>query len=214
VNGGNEMTLENHPGLTRRTLHRVAVAKGYFLGTGPVTQAPWPAVMGGNPGRFRADDLPVEGVSWDDCQDFCRKLGEGTGRRFRLPTEAEWEHAACAGTTTPFFFGETIAPDRANYDGSPTGVPCGVYRERTTLVGTFPPNAWGLFDMHGNVFEWRSGRYGERAGGGWPRAGGQRVMRGGSWFDRPMRCRSAYRYWVEPGRRDEQVGCRLVLCKG
>jgi uncharacterized protein (TIGR02996 family) len=198
------------------TLHRVAVTKGYFLGTGPVTQAQWQAVTGGNPSSFKGDDLPVESVSWQDAQDFCRSLGERTGSRFRLPSEAEWEHAARAGTTTPFFFGETITPDRANYDGSyfDGGGPVGVFRERTTPPGTFPPNAWGLHDMHGNVFEWCSGRHGERAGGlSFSRAGGQRVMRGGSWFDRPIRCRSAYRYWVELGRRDEQVGSRLVLCK-
>jgi uncharacterized protein (TIGR02996 family) len=186
------------------TLHRVNVANGYRLGTGPVTQGQWRAVMGGNPRGFTGDDLPVN-ASWDGCQELCRRLGKKVGRRFRLPMEEEWENACRAGTTTPFFFGETIFPDQANYDGNSTygkGMK-GVYQGRATPPGTLPPNAWGLFDMHGNVWEWCSGLN-----------GGQRVMRGGSWFDRPRRCRAAYRYWIEPDRHEEQVGCRLVLCPG
>jgi uncharacterized protein (TIGR02996 family) len=203
--------------LDTETLHRVALADGYRLGAQPVAQAQWRAVMGSNPSCFQGDELPVENVSWDECQQFCLELGRRTGRRFRLATEAEWEHACRAGTTTPFFHGETISTDQANYDGHYTygSGKEGVYRERTTQSGRSPPNAWGLFDMHGNVFEWCSGRYGASAGGiGVPRAGGQRMMRGGSWFDRPERCRSAYRYWVEPGRREDCVGCRVVLCPG
>jgi formylglycine-generating enzyme required for sulfatase activity len=199
-------------------LHRVALARGFWLGACPVTQAQWGAVLGGNPSGFKGDALPVESVSWDDCQQFCQRLGERTGKRFRLPTEAEWEYACRAGTTTPFHFGETLSTGQANYDGNYTygKGQKGVYRERTTQPGSVPPNAWGLFDMHGNVFEWCSGRYGgcRSAGVGGPPAGGgtRRVMRGGSWFDRPERCRSAYRYAVEPGRHDDGVGCRVVLC--
>jgi uncharacterized protein (TIGR02996 family) len=200
------------------TLHRAALPCGYRLGVQPVTQAQWRAVTGGNPSIFKGDDLPVENVSWDDCQEFCRLLGERTGERFRLPTEAEWEHACRAGTTTPFHFGPTVSAAQANYDGNYTyaGGEEGVYRERTTPPGGFPPNAWGLFDTHGNVFEWCSwGGGGRRPGGaGGARADGKRVLRGGSWFDRLERCRSAYRYPVEPGRREDCVGCRVVLCPG
>jgi uncharacterized protein (TIGR02996 family) len=195
------------------TLHRVALASGFRLGVQPVTQAQWRAVMGESPSGFKGDDLPVENVSWDDCQHFCRNLGDRTGKRFRLPTEAEWEYACRAGTTTPFHSGETISTDQANYDGNYTygKGQKGVYREKTTRPGSFPANAWGLFDMHGNVFEWCSSRLGGVAN---PAFGGghKRVIRGGSWFDGPLRCRSAYRYAVEPGRRDDGVGCRVVQC--
>jgi formylglycine-generating enzyme required for sulfatase activity len=161
--------------------------------------------MGGNPSVVRGDDLPAENISWDDCREFCRHLGERAGQRFRLPREAEWEHACRAGTTTPFHFGEAVSTGQANYDGNyiyGKGKK-GVYREKTTRPGSFPANAWGLFDMHGNVFEWTSSRLG----------GIRRVMRGGSWFDGPLRCRSASRYAAEPGRRDDGVGCRVVLCR-
>ncbi len=100
------------------TQHRVTLTKGYWLGIHPVTQAQWQAVMNGNPSKFKGDNHPVEMVSWDDCGSFCKKLGEKTGTRFRLPTEAEWEYACRAGTTTPFHFGETISTDEANYDGN------------------------------------------------------------------------------------------------
>jgi uncharacterized protein (TIGR02996 family) len=197
------------------TLHRVALAKGFWLGACPVSQAQWRAAMGDNLSGFKDDDLPVENVSWDDCRQFCRELGERTGKRFRLPTEEEWEHACRAGTTTPFYFGETVSTGQANYDGNYTygKGEKGVYREKTTRPGSFPANAWGLFDMHGNVFEWTSSRLGGIAN---PTLGGgiRRVMRGGSWFDGPLRCRSAYHYAAEPGRRDDGVGCRVVLCRG
>src|SRR5262249_26689915 len=142
--------------------HRVTLTGGFFLGVHQVTQAQWQMVMGSKPSRFKGENLPVERVSWDDCQEFCKRLAERDGKRYRLPTEAEWGYACRAGTATPFPFGETISPDQANYGGYYTygkGKE-GVYRQKTTPVGSFPANAWGLFDMHGNVYEWCEDWYG------------------------------------------------------
>lgn len=122
-----------------------------------VTQAQYQAIMGTNPSNFKGDDLPVEQVSWNDAVEFCRKLSAKTGREYRLPTEAEWEYAARAGTTTPFAFGDTVTPDIANYDGDyPYGdAPRGTNRQTTTPVGSLgAANGFGLYDMQGNVWEW------------------------------------------------------------
>src|SRR5262249_36943655 len=132
--------------------YRVTLPYGFWLGAHPVTQAQWQAVTRKRPSHRRGGALPVETVSWEDCVSFCRQLGQKTHRRFRLPTEVEWECACRAGTTTPFFFGDTITTDQANYDGRYIygyGHPLGVFRGQTTPVGSFPPNAWGLYDMHG-----------------------------------------------------------------
>ena len=141
------------------------------------------------------------------------------GKRYRLPTEAEWEYACRAGTTTPFHFGDTISTDQANYDGNHTygKGKKGVYRQKTTPVGSFPPNAWGLYDMHGNVWEWCQDWFGPYPKGDnidqkGSEKGEYRVLRGGSWIFFPLRCRSARRYWSAPGRRGHDCGCRLVLC--
>ncbi len=124
--------------------HEVTV-QPFALGKYPITQAQYRQVMGVNPSHFNGDNLPVECVSWDDAVKFCQKLSEQTGKEYRLPSEAEWEYAARAGTTTPYHFGETITDKLANY-GNKVG--------KTTSVGEFPPNAFGLYDMHGNVWEW------------------------------------------------------------
>jgi formylglycine-generating enzyme required for sulfatase activity len=172
-------------------------------------------VMGGsNPSRFKGDDrLPVETLSWDDCQAFLRRAGEG----YRLPTEAEWEYACRAGTETPFSFGETISTDQANYNGNYTYGPGskGVYREETVPVGSFPANAWGFHDMHGNVWEWCQDRYGEYPSGSvtdptGPGSGSHRVLRGGSWLDLPRLCRSANRSRGVPGSQGYNVGFRAA----
>ena len=214
--GSPENELERADNETR---HRVTLTKGFYLGIHQVTQAQWQAVMGSNPSKFKGDDLPVEMVSWNDCQEFVKKLGEKTGKRFRLPTEAEWEYACRAGTTTPFNFGETISTDQANYDGNHTygKGKNGVYREKTTPVGTFPANAWGLHDMHGNVWEWCLDWYGDyqkedKKDPFDSNIGTARVLRGGSWFDYPRSCRSGRRNGIEPGRRGGYYGCRVVLC--
>ena len=198
--------------------HRVRISESFYLGKYEVTQSQWRAVMGSDPSYFEGDNLPVEVVSWNDCQEFCRKLSERTGRTIRLPTEAEWEYSCRAGTTTPFHFGSTISTDQVNYDGNyPYGAGRkGVYREKTTPVGSFPANAWGLYDMHGNVWEWCGDWYGEDyyasspgtdpAG---PGSGEDRVLRGGSWYDGARGCRCALRSGLWPDGLDF-IGFRVV----
>ena len=135
---------------------RIRIAQGFWMGKYEVTQAQWQAVMGSNPSHFQGDGrLPVEQVSWNDCQEFVEKLSQEAGGTFRLPTEAEWEYACRAGAATPFHFGETISPDQANcFNTHLYNVRTGEYEGKTMPVGSFPANAWGLHDMHGNVWEW------------------------------------------------------------
>src|SRR5262249_10095018 len=206
------------------TLHRVTLTCGFFLGAYPVTQSQWRAVMGDNPSRrnSRASALgetrPVEHVSWEDCQEFCKKLSILEGRVYRLPTEAEWEFACRAGTTTPFTTGSTISTDQANYDGNwiYDGEKKGVYRKATTSVGSFPPNPWGLFDMHGNVWEWCSDWYANYPDGDvtnprGPEFGEERVLRGGSWVYGPRGARSACRERHRPNFTAPDTGCRICF---
>jgi formylglycine-generating enzyme required for sulfatase activity len=202
------------------TQHQVTLTKSYYMQTTEVTQGQWKAVMGSNPSLFFGcgDDCPVEEVSWNDIQSFItelNKLGQGT---YRLPTEAEWEYAARAGTTTPFNTGNCLSTDQANYDGNYpyTGCPSGVYREKTLPVASFAPNAWGLYDMHGNVHEWVQDWYGTYPSGpvidpSGPSTGSQRVLRGGCWIQDAGICRSALRYRSDPGYRYSLSGFRLVL---
>jgi formylglycine-generating enzyme required for sulfatase activity/predicted Ser/Thr protein kinase len=202
------------------TQHGVTLTKGFHLGVHQVTQAQWQAVMGGNPSHFKGEsDLPVEQVSWDDCVAFCEALGKKDGKKYRLPTEAEWEYACRAGTTTPFHFGATISVNQANYDGNSIygAGKKGIYRQKTTPVGSFPANAWGLFDMHGNVWEWCADWFGpypeeELKDPQSANNGAARVLRGGSWDALPWLCRSAYRLRDAPGRCRIDCGCRLALC--
>jgi sulfatase modifying factor 1 len=200
--------------------HRVTLTRGFWLATHLVTQAQWRVVFRTNPRRFKGRDLPVENVSWEDCQELCARLGPLVGRRFRLPSEAEWEWACRAGTTTPFFFGATISADQANYDGDYTygRGRRGVRRQgRTTPVGSFPPNAWGLTDLHGNVYEWCADWYGTYPAGDesdppGAEGGDARVVRGGCWCCVPDSCRSAARHRYAPASRNHFFGCRMVLC--
>jgi formylglycine-generating enzyme required for sulfatase activity len=206
--------------------HRVRVGE-FWMGQIPITQAQWRAVMGNNPSRFKdqpdSDQRPVERVSWRDAMAFGRRLSERTGRRFTLPSEAQWEYACRAGTTTPFHVGDMITTKLANYDGNYTYAngPEGEYREQTTPVGLFPANAWGLQDMHGNVWEWcldqwhdsYAGAPGD--GGAWlvsedVNSGVNRLLRGGSWDDLPRYCRSASRLPSLPDLADLNVGFRVV----
>ena len=149
---------------------------------------------------------------------MCQKLGAAEGKQFRLPTEAEWEYACRAGTTTPFHFGDTISTDQANYDGNYTygSGKKGINRDQTTPVANFPANAWGLHDMHGNVWDWCNDWYGPYPGGSCadPQGvedGDARVLRGGSWSGDPGGCRAANRLKIAPSRRIDDLGCRLVM---
>jgi formylglycine-generating enzyme required for sulfatase activity len=199
--------------------HRVKITKPFYLGKYEVTQGDWLKIMGSNPSHFKGNQrLPVERVSWDDCQEFLSRAGDG----LRLPTEAQWEYACRVGTTTPFHFGNTISTEQANYDGNyPYGDgPKGVFREKTMPVGSFPPNAWGLYDMHGNVYEWCQDWYDEEyyekspeedpVG---PDGGGGRVLRGGSWNASygARLCRSANRGRRDPTYRHDSNGFRAAL---
>lgn len=199
--------------------HKVKLTKGFYMGVHTVTQKQWQTVMGENPSRFKGEgSLPVESVSWDDCQVFIKKLWEKDKKPYRLPSEAEWEFCCRAGTTTPFHFGETISTDQANYCGE--GVygngKKGVCRKKTTPVGSFPANAWGLHDMHGNVYQWCQDWW-----AGYPQEdvvdpkgpndGEGRVMRGGSWGDDPESCRSAFRNAFRADYRNDFCGVRLCF---
>jgi formylglycine-generating enzyme required for sulfatase activity len=201
--------------------HRVELTRGFYMGVFTVTQEQWYAVMSANytapaegftladPSRFRDDrNLPVDTVSWNDCQVFMKRLRARDKRHYRLPTEAEWEYACRAGTPTPFYTGETISTVEANYYGDAVygNGKKGANRKKTTKVGSFPPNAWGLYDMHGNVAQWCQDRFAnypqqpvvDPQGGD---KQGSRVLRGGSWGDAPARCRSACRAWDSPDNR-------------
>jgi formylglycine-generating enzyme required for sulfatase activity len=202
--------------------HRVTISKPFYMGTTEVTQVQWKAMMGENTNDFKGDNLPVEGVSWNDCRKFLDKVSKREGKTFRLPTEAEWEYACRAGTATPFAFGETISASEANYNGSlDRDVEKGkrINRQKTMPVASFKPNAWGLYDMHGNVEEWCQDFYVEdyyknspAADPSGPDNGTRRVVRGGSWMKRPGACRSAFRLAnFGPNNKMFDLGFRIVL---
>ena len=137
--------------------HKVTLTKGFFMGVHLVTQEQWQAVMHKNPSRFVGEkSLPVDSISWNDCQEFIKKLKQTDPKRYRLPTEAEWEYSCRAGTTTPFYFGDTISTEQANYNGETVyrgRQERSLFRKKITPVGIFPANARGLHDMHGNLLE-------------------------------------------------------------
>ena len=212
--------------------HEVTVPE-FFFGRYPVTQKQWRIVAGYDqgareldpaPSRFEGGDRPVEQVSWDDAQEFCKRLSNHTGRPYRLPSEAEWEYACRAGTTTPFPFGRHISTELANYDGSEFGEsPECESKGETTEVGQYPPNFWGLHDMSGNVWEWcQDDWHGSYEGA--PTDGRawiddkltsqneepSKLLRGGSWIGYPRSCRSAYRGSISREARDVGIGFRVV----
>jgi formylglycine-generating enzyme required for sulfatase activity len=201
----------------------VTIRRAFYLGRHEVTQGQFQAVMGVNPSFFKGDTRrPVELVEWFDAATFCKKLTARDGRVHRLPTEAEWEYACRAGTATPFAFGKTLRTARANFDGTRfngAGEP-GVFRRSPWPVGRFAPNPWGLYDMHGNVWEWcldwyDDKHYSAQAPGFDPRgptAGWGRVMRGGAWNRFARGCRSADRGHTWPGNKLITLGFR-VLCE-
>ncbi|MBC8553284.1 MAG: formylglycine-generating enzyme family protein, partial [Candidatus Brocadiales bacterium] len=182
--------------------HTVKITQGFWLGKYEITQGEWKKVMGSNPSKFKncGKNCPVEQISWEDVQEYIKKMNRQGNGKFRLPTEAEWEYAARAGTSTPFSFGATIRPDQVNYDGNyPYGKAAkGKYRKKTVRVGSLPANAWGLHEMHGNVWEWVEDWYGDYPTGTvtnprGPASGSFRVPRGGSWSNNAGYCRSACR---------------------
>jgi formylglycine-generating enzyme required for sulfatase activity len=203
--------------------HRVCV-EDFKMGKYEVTQAQWREVMGSNPSDFSGcSNCPVENVSWNEVQAFLVKLNGQTGGRYRLPTEAEWEYAARAGTRSAFSTGDCISTDQANYDGNYTYANCGsrtktgVYREKTTPVGSFPANRWGLHDMHGNVWEWTCSAYDADYGGAEKRCLSKNnasnlglVIRGGSWLYFPRWLRAAKRDRLRPDLRNNNLGFRLA----
>jgi formylglycine-generating enzyme required for sulfatase activity len=185
----------------------------------PVSQSQYETIIGSNPSRFKGSQRPVEMVSWDDAQAFCQKLANQTNKPYRLPSEAEWEYACRAGTNTPFYFGETISLDVVNYDcrwpyGQATK---GFSRISTTDVGIFPANSFGLYDLHGNVWEWCQDNWHKNYQGaptdGSPRLNetNYQVLRGGSWLFYSGDCRSDARRWGTPDHRAMVFGFRLAL---
>ncbi|MBL1217146.1 MAG: formylglycine-generating enzyme family protein [Planctomycetes bacterium] len=191
--------------------HQVTLTQPYYMGITEVTQAQYQTIMGNNPSKFVGTALPVEQVSWDDATEFCRALADKTGRIVRLPTEAEWEYACRAGTTTRFGFGDSDShlSQYAWYEDN-SGA-------QTHPVGQKEPNAFGLFDMHGNVWEWCADWYAEAypsssqtdpTGSG---SGDARVLRGGSWNYNPDYCRSASRGMIPPDIQVNNSGFRVVL---
>ncbi|MGF1583399.1 MAG: SUMF1/EgtB/PvdO family nonheme iron enzyme [Gemmataceae bacterium] len=200
------------------TQHEVTLTKGFWLQTTTVTQQQWEQVMGNNSSRFRGENLPVEHVSWNDCADFCQKVTELTGRKTVLPTQAQWEYACRAGTTSPFWFGKTITTNQANYHGEYpyAGGEKGEFRDRTVVVKSFLPNGWGLYQMHGNVREWCHNWYDTKptvdpeVDPKGPTKSGRRVLRGGSWANAATTCRSAVRHYRAPIKRDEHIGFRCA----
>jgi formylglycine-generating enzyme required for sulfatase activity len=195
--------------------HKVQVPP-FFMGRYPVTQSQWrfvatlPSInqeLKTDPSEFNGDELPVETVSWHDAVEFCDRLSAHTKRQYRLPSEAEWEYACRAGTTTPFYYGQTITPELAAYNHkySYQDGPTGESLSQTTTVGQYPyPNAWGLSDMHGNVYEWCADDWHDNYrnapvdGSAWidktAESAFGKVIRGGSWSINPQYCRSASRF--------------------
>jgi formylglycine-generating enzyme required for sulfatase activity len=218
--------------------HKVVLSQ-FFLAKYPITQAQWRVIaampqvnreLKADPSHFKGDDLPVEQVSWYEAVEFCDRLTLHTNRQYRLPTEAEWEYACRAGTTTPFHFGETITTDLANYCGADQVIektkysgsygsgPKGKYRKTTTPVDEFDvANAFGLYDMHGNVLEWCQDHWHENYeeaptdGSAWLTDDEQegRMVRGGRWLYYPRYCRSAYRSDFTPDDCDTFISFRV-----
>ena len=248
INGGT-FTMgspNNEPQRDSFETQRQVTVSGFFMGRHQVTQREYEEIMGTNPSHFRGPNLPVEQVSWFDAIEYCNRRsqhedltpaytisGSGNNRTvtwnrnangYRLPTEAEWEYACRAGTTTTFYTGNNITTTQANYNGNfpYNNNARGEYRERTTAVGSFPANAWGLFEMHGNVYEWcwdwfdvypsraQTDPVGPASSTVGSASSYQRVMRGGSWSGSGVFLRSACRSQNPPSHRNTGIGFRLV----
>jgi formylglycine-generating enzyme required for sulfatase activity len=208
--------------------HWIRVPSRFYMGKYEVSQQEYRAVMGTNPSYFKGDTFPVERVTWFDAVRYCnaRSIKEGlppaytingerviwnqTAKGYRLPTEAEWEYACRAGTTTAFNIGDTIDTTKSNYDGTYTyaNSSMGIYRQRTTVIGSFPANPWGLYDMHGNVYEWCWDEYAAYGSTDWVPS--RRIVRGGSWYSAPQYLRSANRVRMSPYTKTSYLGFRVV----
>ena len=193
------------------TPHQVKLSRGFWMLETEVTQAMWKGVMGSNPSSFKGSKHPVECVSWNNCQEYIKKLNDlgvaPKGYRFSLPTEAQWEYACRAGTTTAFCFGDTLTDKQANF---------GDNVRKPSEVGKYPANAWGLHDMHGNVCEWCADWYGDYPNGNVTDPtgaveGSRRVLRGGGWGDDAGLCRSASLFNGDPSFRFSIMGLRVSL---
>jgi formylglycine-generating enzyme required for sulfatase activity len=190
--------------------HLVKVSS-FYMGRYPVTQAQWQTVMGNNPSNFKGDDHPVEKVSWHDAVAFCQRLSEQTSKEYRLPTEAEWEYACRAGTTTKYYFGED-ANQLSEYAWYSQNA-----GSKTHPVGQKQPNQFGLYDLYGNVWEWCLDNWHENYadapadGSAWSESNTKmNILRGGSWFNPLIYCRSAYRSWNLATNRFNYCGFRVV----
>ncbi|MFB2969510.1 SUMF1/EgtB/PvdO family nonheme iron enzyme [Aerosakkonema sp. BLCC-F183] len=209
--------------------HKVKISS-FCMGKYPVTQAQWKAVaalpqvnisLNPDPSCFKGANLPVEQVLWEEAVEFCARLSQKTGYTYRLPSEAEWEYACRAGTTTPFYFGETITPELVNYKQAETSTSEAEsgFHDKTTPVGSFPPNSFGLYDMHGNVFEWCADSWHDNYEGApsdgsvWKSNDPKKLLRGGSWAYYPRVCRSAFRFHHDARQRYPVIGFRVV-CVG
>ncbi len=209
-----------HPGTPSETRHEVTISKPFYIGVYEVTQAQYEAVMGSNPSHFQGPNRPVETVNWRQATEFCDELSKKTGRKVRLPTEAQWEYAARAGTTTAFCYGDTITTAQANFDGEHrVDSGHGKARGETTDVGTFEPNRFGLYDVHGNVAEWCRDQLmtPDYPSDGSPvtdpegTEGGMRVYRGGSWQSAMVDCRSAARHTGISILKNDRIGFRVIV---
>jgi formylglycine-generating enzyme required for sulfatase activity len=210
--------------------HEVTISKPFYMGVFEVTQEQYEQIMGQNPSTFKGAKNPVENVSWNDAVKFCRKLSARTGKKVMLPTEARWEYACRAGTTTAFHTGDELKPGQANA-GFPSNpgvwdkimawvgkfLPQKATTIQTTPAGSFPPNGFGLYDMHGNVWEWCSDWYDDSYANAknqdptGPDSGTIRFPRGGGWSRDPLYCRSAFRDWSSSGIRDLNIGFRVAV---
>ncbi len=220
--------------------HEVVIARPFYLGAHEVTQGQWQRVLGKNPAHFKANpggaDYPVEQVRWPEAVGYCKRLSElaaerQAGRTYRLPTEAEWEYACRAGTATVFHFGDALST-QANCNGLYPygGAARGPYLQKTAKVGSYAPNAWGLYDMHGNVAEWCADFYDPDYYKNSPKEDPKgpekgvlstgyvneffRVVRGGCWLDEARGCRAAYRFRMQPSEPYRLVGFRVVCVVG
>jgi eukaryotic-like serine/threonine-protein kinase len=215
--------------------HRVSISKPFYMGIYTVTQEQYEQVMGTNPSQYKGAHNPVESVSWDDATEFCKKLSAKTGKTVKLPTEAQWEYACRAGTATAYSTGVTLSPGQADCDFSASNATRGAWKKFTDWVrsffpapkqtqggpkpvGSFKPNGFGVYDMHGNIWQWCADWYdfngyanSPATDPSGPRDGTARVLRGSCWGHVPRRCRSASRVGGTPDLRNYVFGFRVVV---